>query len=214
VRNLDNNQQAARIQYEKLAQSVLTDAAAQNAAKQMNMTEANQQTQYFAGIAERIGTNNANQANAQSRVNAGELNANARHNSDAITEREKFNATNQIAIEQSNAVWRREIATINTAAINFQNQTNAQNVINLSEQAYDNLWQEYRDVMEMALRSVESELDRVHALQVLAVKSENSQLAMQYQADRENSAAIGGWLGDIFTPFAEAGVESLISAFL
>ena len=64
--------------------------------------------------------------------------------------------------------------------------------------------------MDMAWQSGESELDRIQALQILAANSQNAQLDAQYQADRENSAGIGGWLGDIFAPFAKAGVGKLL----
>ena len=210
MQTLDNNQQGARIQYEKIAESLLTDAAQQNAANKINITEANQMDQFYAELTASISRSNNEQTNAINKFNAGEINAISRFNSESITGREMFNAKNQLAIEQSNAVWRREIATADTAAINFQNQFNAKNILDVSQQAYDNLWQEYRDVMDMAWQSGESELDRIQALQILAANSQNAQLVAQYQADRENSAGIGGWLGDIFAPFAKAGVGKLL----
>jgi hypothetical protein len=121
-----------------------------------------------------------------------------------------YNGANQLNNETSNVVWRRDIATQDTAGINFQNQFNAKNILDISQQAYDNLWQEYRDVMDMAWQSGESEHDRIQALQIIAAESRNDQLVSQYQADRENSAGIGGWLGDIFAPFAKRGVERLL----
>ena len=148
--------------------------------------------------------------NAINRFNAGEINSLQEYNSDVMNKRDQFNAKNQLTIEQSNAVWRREIATADTAAVNFQNQFNAQNILDISQQAYDNLWQEYRDVMELAWQSGEKEIDRIHALQILAAQAENNSLAAKYQADRENSAGIGGWLGEIFAPFARAAVGSFL----
>ena len=156
-----------------------------------------------------IGKSNIDQTNAINKFNAGEVNALQEYNSEVMNKRDQFNAKNQLAIEQSNAVWRREIATADTAAINFENQFNAQNLLDISNNAYDNLWQEYRDVMELAWKSGESEIDRIHALQLLAAQAENSSLAAQYQADRESSAGLGGWLGDIFAPFARTMVGGL-----
>jgi hypothetical protein len=213
MQNKDHNQQAGIIQYEKLAEAVLSDVAMQNAASKINTTEENQMNQYHSGLVAGIGTTNVNLANAQSRDNAGEYNVQSRHNSDTIVGVQKFNSTQGLQIEQSNAVWRRDMATLNTAAINFENQTNAKAVLGISEQMMDWLWQEMRDVMEMSWQSGESEQDRIHALQITAINAENNQLAMQYQADRENSAGIGGWLGELFAPFAAKAVDSLIGAF-
>ena len=144
--------------------------------------------------------------------NAGAVNALQRFNSEVVNQREQFNARNQLAIEQSNAVWRREIATADTAAVNFQNQLNAQNLLEISNNAYTNLWQEYRDVMEFAWRSGESELDRLQALQLVQANADNSRELANFQADRQNSAAVGGFLGDIFKPFATAGVSALVDS--
>lgn len=213
MRNLDNAQQSAKINYERITESLLTDAAQENAARKLNVTEANQADRFFAELTANINKTNSDQTNAINKFNAGEINSAQRQNIDSINIREQFNAKNQLAIEQSNAVWRREIATADTAAVNFQNQFNAQNLLNISNRAYENLWQEYRDVMDMAWQSGEAEMDRVQALQILAANSQNDQLVAQYQADRENSAGIGGWLGDIFAPFAKIGVGKLLDAF-
>ena len=209
VTNLNNSQQSAKISYEAIQQALLTDASQQNAANKINMTEQNQMDRFYSELIGNIGKSNIDQKNAINKFNAGEVNALQEYNSEVMNKRDQFNAKNQLAIEQSNAVWRREIATADTAAINFENQFNAQNLLDISNNAYDNLWQEYRDVMELAWKSGESEIDRIHALQLLAAQAENSSLAAQYQADRESSAGLGGWLGDIFAPFARTMVGGL-----
>ena len=63
-------------------------------------------------------------------------------------------------IAQSNAQWRREIATADTAATNRANELNASAIIDVSKQAYDNLWKYYSDTMEWAWTSAENELNR------------------------------------------------------
>ena len=63
-------------------------------------------------------------------------------------------------IAQRNAQWRREIATADTAATNQKKNFNASAIIDVSKQAYDNLWQYYSDTMEWAWTSAENELNR------------------------------------------------------
>ena len=208
--NLSNEQQAVVLNSQQQTQALLTDAAAENNIRQINARSQQQSDQFYDNLIASIGQNNTAQTNAMTQFNAGAVNALQRFNSEIVNQREQFNSRNQLAIEQSNAVWRREIATADTAAANFQNQLNAQNLLNISNTAYANLWQEYRDVMEFAWRSGESELDRLQALQLVQANADNSRELATFQADRQNNAAVGGFLGDIFRPFASAGVSELI----
>ena len=109
-------------------------------------------------MATQIGQFNATQANAQAQFNAGQANTVERFNAEVANQRDQFNATNQLAIAQNNAVWRREIATADTAALNRANELNAKAVLDVSNEQYDNLWQFYADTMEWAWKkSAESE---------------------------------------------------------
>ena len=210
--NLANSQQTALFNSQQQVQSLLTDAAAENNVRQINAKSKQQGDQFYDNLISSIGQNNTAQRNAMDQFNAGAVNALQRFNSEIVNQREQFNARNKLAIEQSNAVWRREIATADTAAVNFQNQLNAQNLLDVSNNAYTNLWQEYRDVMEFSWRSGESELDRIQALQLVQANADNSRDLANFASDRQNSAAVGGFLGDIFKPFAQRGVSALIGS--
>ena len=123
-------------------------------------------------------------------------------------QRDQFNAQNQLVIAQSNAQWRREIATADTAAVNRANELNATNVLNISKQAYDNLWTYYADTMEFAWKSAENkELDP--GLNSMAI----AQLSADAQADAAKLAAksgagkaIGGLIGTLGTAALEFGL--------
>ena len=208
--NLSNAQQTSVFNSQQQVQALLTDTAAENTARQLNARSQQQSDQFYDNLIASIGQNNSAQANAMTQFNAGAVNALQRFNSEIVNQREQFNARNQLAIEQSNAVWRREIATADTAAVNFQNQLNAQNILDVSSTAYANLWQEYRDVMEFAWRSGENELDRIQALQLVQAQAQNDRSLQEFAADRQNSAAVGGFVSDIFKPFASAGISALI----
>lgn len=209
---MSNSQQAAIFNSQQQVQSLLTDAAAENTVRQLNARNQQQSDQFYDNLIGSIAQNNTAQSNAMNQFNAGEVNALQRFNSEIVNQREQFNARNQLAIEQSNAVWRREIATADTAALNFQNQLNAQNLLNISNSAYDNLWQEYRDVMEFAWTSGENELDRLSSLQLAQLNAKNSTDIEQYRSDRANTQAIGSFVGNILTPFAQKGISALASA--
>ena len=86
-----------------------------------------------------------------------------RFNAEMNNQRDQFNAQNQLVIAQNNAQWRREISTANTAAINRANELNATALLDISKNAYDNLWTYYGDTMEWAWTSAENELDRLNS---------------------------------------------------
>ena len=193
--NLSNEQQTAMFNTQTLTQSILTDQAAKNASAQFNATSENQTNQFMANLANNISQFNATQANAQAQFNAGEENTIERFNSEVRNQRDQFNANNQLQIAQSNAVWRREIATADTAAINRANELNAKAVLDVSNTAYNNMWSYFSDTMEWAWRSAESELDRINALAVAEVSKE----AQQYAANATKSAAGKNALGKIIS---------------
>ena len=72
--------------------------------------------------------------------NAGQRNTVERFNAELNNQRDQFNAQNQLVIAQNNAQWRRQIATANTAAVNRANEINADAVLEISRDGYDNLW--------------------------------------------------------------------------
>jgi hypothetical protein len=214
VQNLTNAQQSAMLSSQQQAQALLTDVAAENTALQLNAKSQQQTDQFYDNLVTNISQFNAGQANAIHQFNAGQVNSLNRFNSELVNQRDQFNAKNQLAINQSNAVWRREIATMDTAAANFANQTNAQNLLNISNQAYNNLWQEYRDVMNFAWQSGESEENRLQQLQLTQLQLKNKTELTELVSERERAKGIGGFLSSILTPFAETGITVLGTALL
>ena len=208
--NLGNSQQAALFNSQSRNQSILSDTAAENAAKQFNATNQQQTDQFFANLGSQVSQQNSAQANAINQFNAGEINTLQRFNSEIVNQRDQFNAQNQLAIAQSNAQWRRSLATTDTAAVNFQNQLNAQNLLDISNTAYSNLWQEYRDVMEWSWSSGENEAERLAAMTVAQINAKARSDLAEYQANRENTKAIGGLVGNIFTDVLKTGASNII----
>jgi len=195
--NLSNEQQTVMFNAQAINQSILTDQAADNASKQFNATSENQTKQFMANLANNVSQFNATQANAQSQFNAGEENTIERFNTEVRNQRDQFNAQNQLAIAQNNAVWRREIATADTAAVNRANELNAKAVLDISDNAYNNLWSFYSDTIEWAWKSAESEQDRINALAVAEVSKEAQQYASNASKAAAGKSALGTIIGTI-----------------
>lgn len=205
--NLSNLQQTELFKAQQRTQALFTDQAAINAANQFNATSQNQIDQFFANLAQTASQFNATQANAQAQFNAGQINTVERFNAEIDNQRDQFNATNQLAIAQSNAVWRREIATADTAAINRANELNASAVLDISKTAYDNLWSYFSDSMEWAWTSADNQLDRLNALAIANISADAKSEAAQLQS----SSAAGTALGKLIGTLGAAYITSVFS---
>ena len=193
--NLSNQQQTELFTSQQRIQSIFTDQAAVNAAEQFNATSENQTKQFFAQLDTQISQFNAAQANAQEQFNAGEANAIEKFNTEVQNQRDQFNANNRLVIDQANAQWRRQIATADTAAINRANEINAQNLLGISNTAYNNLWQYYSDAMQYAWTSAENERDRVVKLAEAHLVADSSYDIQKLKNDHSSATSFGKLIG-------------------
>jgi hypothetical protein len=208
--NLTNEQQTGIFKTQQNINAMLTDQAARNAQMQFNAQSENQANQFYDNLNSTINMHNSTQANAQARFNAGQVNEMNKFNAEMKNNREQFNAKNQLVIDQSNAQWRREIATLDTAAINRANEMNALATLDISNTAYNNMWQMYSDQMSWAVSSYESEADRLQALTLETLKQEGNAAATKYANDAKASGAIGSAIVSLLT----AGKDSVLASLL
>ncbi len=197
--NLSNRQATTMFKSQQKIQALFTDSAADNAAAQFNASSKNQTDQFFANLKTQTSQFNTSQTNAQNQYNAGQTNAQDNFNSEMMNQREQFNANNKLVIEQSNAVWRREVATASTAAINRTNELNASAMLDISNTAYNNTWQYYADTMENAYTATNNERDRMTQLAIAKLQVDASFDVAKWQADASSSAAIGSAIVKIAT---------------
>jgi len=202
--NLSNRQQTDLFKAQQRAQSLFTDTAAANASRQFNASSQNQVDQFFANLSSQVAQFNATQQNAQSQFNAGQTNTIARFNAELNNQRDQFNAQNQLVIAQSNAQWRRQIATADTAAINRTNELNANAILDISKQAYSNLWNYYADTMEWAWTSAENQIDRNNALAIAELDAATRSAV----AAEGSSSAAGNAVGSLIGTLGSAWILS------
>jgi len=196
--NLTNAQQTALFKGQQSIQSLFTDQAAANAARQFNATSQNQTDQFFASLESQTSQFNAGQANAISQFNAGQVNALQEFKVNVQNNRDQFNAQNALVIAQANAQWRRQIATADTAAVNRSNEINAQALLGISNSAYQNAWQYYADTMDRAWKTGESVQDRMTKIAVEQMSSDSAKDVASQERASKNAAVIGTWLGNLF----------------
>jgi hypothetical protein len=192
MQNLSNEQQTSMFKQQQVVASLFTDQAAENAASQLNATSENQTQQFFASLASQTSQFNATQTNAMSQFDADNVSTLKRFNAELDNQRDQFNATNGLAIAQSNAQWRQNATTLNTAAANEANMEYAKTVNGLTGTALDQLWQRERDLMSFAFTGSESAADR-------AVKIAVAKLTGEQQADLADQMGKGSFFSTILT---------------
>jgi len=204
--NLSNEQQTELFKSQQRVQSLFTDQAAENAARQFNASSQNQVDQFFANLSTQTAQYNSSQQNAQNQFNAGQVNSVERFNTELANQRDQFNAQNQLVIAQNNAQWRREIATANTAAVNRANEINANAVLDTSRDAYDNLWNYYADTMEWAWTSAESQMDRYNAIAIEQLRADKEMKTADIGAKSASGSAIGSMVATLGAAAIKKGV--------
>ena len=219
--NLNNNQQTSLANLQVRQQSLFSDQAATNAASQFNSQSQAQTDQFFSNLNTSVRTANAQRTDAMNQYSIAEKNKisaqNAQNNiaveeADAQREaainqfnsqlqdqRQRFNVENQRVIDQSNVLWRRQVNTANTAAINAANQTDAQNLLQISNFALSSLWQQWRDEATWTNESAQNALDRAHNLAQAAFERQ-TEFDLADQAARDNLFnTIGRFLSGVFS---------------
>jgi len=197
--NLNNEQQARLVNQQARLNTLLSDQAADNAAKQFNASNQTQVDMFMENLAATINQFNAAQANAMAQFNTAQENAWQQFRATLQTQREMFNVQMRAQIDQSNAQWRRQINMANTAAQNAANQTNALNALNLSNWSLNALWQQWRDEADLMFTSSESAKNRAHNLAYATLINSFQRDTMNWQADQQNAARLGAWAVDILS---------------
>ena len=198
--NLSYEQQTAQINSQARIQSMFSDTAALNAARQFNATSQNQTDQFYSNLGASVSQFNATQSNSMAQYNAGQTNAISQFNAQLKSQRQQFNAQNRLVVDQANAQWRRQIATADTAAVNFANQFNAEALLDASTTAYNDLWQYNRDLLEWAWTSSENDKSRMTEMAISEINAKTRTELAQMAQDQSNSEAIGGFIFDIVKP--------------
>ena len=206
--NLNNQQQTELFKAQQNVQALFTDQAAENAARQFNATSQNQTDQFFANLQTQASQFNASQSNAMAQFNAGEANVMEKFAAEMMNQRDQFNAQNRLVIDQQNAQWRRQVATADTAAINRANEINATNLLNISNNAYNDLWAYYQDSMEYAWNSTENERQRLQEITMKKMEIDATVEASSLLADQQSSSAWGSLVATMFT--SKIGGDTLL----
>jgi len=170
-KNLDNEQQAAMVKFQEMANAIIQDTNQKNVVAQTNMQEANDAEQFLLDLASKAAVANQNQSNIMAAENARNENLMAEFNAEDKRAREEFNAENARIIETANATFKQQVTTEETAAINAAYEIEAKAANTLSKAAYDALISEAKDLMYYAFEAENNHLDRVNKVTTATINS-------------------------------------------
>ena len=207
MKNLDNAQQMTMFKGQETANSILSDTAAMNAARQFNAASENQTNQFFANLGSQVQQFNAEQRNAIKRFNAGETNALAQFNTAQENARERFNAQNHLVVAQANAQWAQAITTAENAAANQANRDAAMAANNFTMTAYNNAVQRERDLLAWAWDAGQNQKERDKAIAVATITATDGEKT-------GTSNPIGDAAGNLLSKITNAAIDSIIDKYL
>lgn len=190
LQNLSNRQQAAVVNYQGKLQAALADAGAANATSQFNASSENQVDMFMSELSTQVSTSNANRLASMRQFNVDQQNSVSKFNASMQDSRERFNSEMSFQVDQSNALWRREVYTLENQMDNENARFNAANLLNLTQNAQNNLWQAYRDEASFIFQGNQNEYSRAHSFAMLALQIAADKDMFDLQADYESGATL------------------------
>ena len=199
MKEFDAKQEVAMFKTQAQINSIMSDTAAENAAKQFNATSENQVNQFYDSLISTVEQFNVDQANAMERFEADQANQLSKFNAEMDARREEFNAANALIVAQANAKWDQEIALAETAAINAANRDEAQAANNMTTVAYEASKQADRDTMSYAFQTANNNADRATEIALQTMRNESAATTSAASKSAALAEAAGAVVGAIIS---------------
>lgn len=195
--NLDNRQQAQVLNTQARIQSILEDAKAVNAQRLFTADSANEQDRFYDELNSNIKQFNATQTNNMKQFNASETNDMSKFNKELETNREQFYKNMQYNIDISNAKWRQSVTTEEAAMAFEAAATDVKNMVGISNEQLNRLWDRSDSLLDYLWKSSESELDRKRDLAVVKLQADAQSKMNKANIKAADSAGWGSIFGSI-----------------
>lgn len=192
--NLNNKQQAEIINTQSMVQALFTDQAAINAQRLFSAETENDFEKFYDQLSATVQQFNATQVNSMNQFNTSETNTAARFNADMENQRQQFYANMQYNIDLSNAKWRQSVEMENTRLLYEAVSTDVKNMLNISTEAQNQLWDRVDSMFDYIWKSAEGDLGR--EAQILAAEIQAS--AKSGGGSSPIWQVLGAWAGSGF----------------
>jgi hypothetical protein len=213
VRNLDNRQQTALFKAKEIADSIISDTAAANAAKATNATNALEADKINAQLALSASQYNVAEKNKVSMFNKTAADELLKFNAQEANNRAEFNANLATQINIANAKVLADISTANTREVNAMAAVNAKNATDLSASTYAQLSQTYRDKIEQAWKTADNDATRANEITKANINSSLNKYTADSAADGAFYASMGQLAVALISTGGTSGKSGLDSLY-
>ena len=191
IANLNAKQQTNILKAQAKVDALFNDQSAENAAKQLNITEKNKVDVAMANLQASQERFNAEQQNVMAQVQFKEDAALTKFFASLKENRAQFNATNALAVSTANAAWYQSVTNFNNGALNQANMNDANNATALTKMQLEQDYQAARDLMNWAFTADQNELQRAASIFIA-----------QLDADAKQAEANGGFFQTLINAIA------------
>jgi hypothetical protein len=190
--NLDNEQQMTVLKYQGKQQSILEDAKQKNVARQFGAEATNRNNEFYDQLGANIDQFNVAARNNMTQFNTGEVNSMEKFNLEIENMREQFYMNFQKDIDESTAKWRQTVSLTNNQVLNEAAATDVKNVVNMTTEAMNRMWDRTDSLLDYAWKEGENEKDRRLQVQVAKINYD-----AKVAASQDNSSPFGKIAGTI-----------------
>ena len=193
--NLANEQQTSIINSQSMVQSILEDANQTNVARRFNSEQQNDMDKFYDNLGAQIDMYNTGQVNQMSMFNTGEQNDMKQFNATLENGREQFYLDMQYQVDAANAQWRQTVTLTETEMAFNAAATDVKNILNLSSEVMNQLWDRTDSLLDYAWREGENALDREANLELAKMQLEAARLQAKATKKSGMFGALGSAIG-------------------
>jgi len=200
--NLANEQQTEIINSQSMVQSILEDANQTNVARRFNSEQQNDMDKFYDNLGASIDMYNTGQVNQMSMFNTGEENNMNQFNANMENSREQFYLDMQYQVDSANAAWRQTVTLTETEMEFNAAATDVKNILNLSSEVMNQLWDRTDSLLDYSWREGENALDRETNLELAKMQLEAARLQAKATAKAGKYGALGSMVGTAVGAYA------------
>lgn len=201
--NLANEQQVEILNTQNRVQSILESAKEENVARRFASQSQNDMDMFYDNLQTQVSQFNAAQQNAMTQFNVGEVNDTSQFNATLENNREQFYKNMQFQIDAANAKWRQTVTLTNTEMEFEAAALDVKNIVNISTETLNQLWDRADAQLDYVWKSSESELDRANNIEIAKLQIEAAKYAARAkgQSDQNNMfwQTVGTFAGIAFS---------------
>jgi hypothetical protein len=193
--NLANEQQVEVLNTQNRVQSILESAKEENVARRFASQSQNDMDMFYDNLHTQVSQFNAAQKNAMTQFNVGQVNDTSQFNATLENNREQFYKEMQFQIDAANAKWRQTV-TLTNSQMEFEAAAlDVKNIVGLTTEALNQLWDRADAQLDYIWKSSESELDRETSIELAILQIEAAKYAAGKSAQTSQTNSLFNALG-------------------